>query len=567
MKRFQLIRLMFVIAANTLVFTACKDDAKDTLTVTPTKLYFAAQATAGQQVRVDTNIKDWSVVPSSESWLFINNKRDDGFTVSVAENTITAERTATITVKSGKAEGVISVTQEAGIGNITLTINPKSITFGANETATKNVTVTINAGSWNFSAPPDWLSLEKQGASLKVTPKSLNLGDKSRETAITITAGNATETFQVTQEVSDEPVIEFVRADAFYYGDYYEIGTADYVIVLMNDHCGLALECFSTLLPDGADCKLDVGEYTYNIETGDAQTFAGGLHLDDSGLEIEITGGKFTVALSKDVYTIKADLSGEDSKGKKYPSLRYEFSGKIFFDNLYAPFPEVEFTDIPESGTYKATGIPGWFEKGPESWSGKFGAFDDEYGQYYAFENFEKVECVYFCNFKEGTILIDGAENLGGNENYDAFFRALFIDDEDYVYYFDADFEYPVRYFKSTGILDFSTYFVDEEDGTRFTAMVGIVAIPKSGAKWKGECFSELYENLKFQLTPSAAPTQKIPKKSVLQNKRTMKHLKSRSSTDAANIIKVDKSKMTKIPKSQLKVLDNSFQPSVRTFK
>ena len=567
MKRFQLIRLMYVIAANTLVFTACKDDAKDTLTVTPTKLYFAAQVTAGQQVRVDSNIKDWSVVPSSESWLFINNKRDDGFTVSVAENTITAERTATITVKAGKAEGVISVTQEAGIGNITLTINPKSITFGANETATKNVTVTINAGSWNFSAPPDWLSLEKQGATLKVTPKNLNLSDKSRETTITITAGNATETIKITQEVSDEPVIKFVRADAFYYGDDYGIGTADYVIMLMNEHCGLALECFSTLLPDGADLKLDVGEYTYDNETGDAQTFAGGLYVDDSGLEIEITGGKFTVALSKDVYTIKAELSGKDAKGKKYPSLRYEFSGKIFFDDFNTPFPEVEFTDIPESGTYKAKGIPSWFEDGPETWTGKFKAFDDKDGQYYGFENFEETDWPHFCKFKDGGVFINGTKILGGNEKYNVYFRAALIDEDEKIYLFKKDWDYPVRYYIKTGILDFSTYFVDEEDGMRFTGVVGFFVEEIASGEIEG-LYTDLYANLKYQLSSPVAPASKITPKSVLQNKKNLSNFKFRPSTGTTNIIKLDKSKMTKIPKSQLKVLDaKSFQPSIRKIK
>jgi len=568
MKKFRLILLICVVAANTLVFTACKDDVKDKLTVTPTRLYFTASATEGQTVRVDSSNKGWSVDPSSENWISVNNKREDGFTVSVTVNTTTAARTGTVTVKAGKVEEVITVTQDAGVGNITLKINPASLTFGANEVATKNVTVTINAGSWNFSAPPDWLSLEKQGATLKVTPKNLNLGDKSRQADITITAGNASETLQITQEVSDESVIRFDRADAIYLGDIDEIGTAEYIIALMNDFCGVMFESFSTLLPDGDDFKLDEGTYTYDKETGDVKTFAGGVYFDNDGTEIEITGGSFTVALSKDVYTIKTDFEGEDKKGKKYPSLRYEFSGKIFFDNYYAPFPKLEFTDIPETGTYKAKGIPGWFGDGLGTWTGNFGAFEDEFGQYYAFENFEDVKCVYFCNFKDGGIFIDGAEPLGGNGDYDAFFRTVFIDDDDNVYYFDADFEYPVRYYKSTGILDFSTYFVDYENDKRLTAMVGIVAMPKSGAEWEGHCFSELYENLKYQLSAPVVSTSKITKKSILQNKRIMSHFKSRPSTGAANIIKVDKSKMTKIPKSQLKVLDSkSFQPSIRKFK
>jgi len=565
MNRFRLILLIFIVAANTLVFTACKDDVKDTLTVTPTKLYFAAFTTDGQQVRIDTNNKDWSVVPSSENWISVSNKREDGFTVSVSGNTTTAERTGTVTVKAGKAEEVITVTQDPG-GNYTLSIDPKSITFAANETQTKNVNITTNAGSWNITPSIEWLSLEKQGVTLKVTPKTLNLGSKSRQATINITAGNASATLQVTQEVSDAPIIKFDRADAYYYGDYYETSMASYDIVLMNNNSFVIFECFSTLLPDGADLKLDVGTYIYDTETGDAKTFLGGVYIDDQN-EIEITGGSFTLALLKDVYTLKADFSGEDEKGNKYPSLRFEFSGKIFFEDE-TPMPEVEFTDIPESGTYTAKGIPSWFldDPGPETWTGSFVAHDDENGQYYAFENFEDIDWFYFCNFKDGSIFINGTKPLGGDDKYDIYFRAGCIDEDDELWLYSPDTEIPVRYYSSTGILDFGFQFV-EEDGMRFTGVVGFFVVERATKKVV-DLFTDLYANLKYQLTPVVAPTSKITKKSVLQNKRTISRFKSKSPIGAVNIIKVDKSKMTKIPKSQLQVLDKkSFQRSIKKNK
>ena len=568
MNRFRLIHLIYAVAVNILILTACKDDVKDTLTVTPTKLYFAPHGAAGQPVRVDTNNKDWSVVPSTENWISVSNKREDGFTVTVGDNTTTAERTGTITIKAGKAEEVISVTQDPG-GNYTLSIDHKSITFAANETLTKNVSVTTNAGSWSYSKPADWLTVVKEGsATLKLTPKNLNLSDKSRQTTITITAGNAKETLEVTQEVSDAPIIKFDRADAYYYGDYYEIGTANFDLMLINDYSIVIIDCNSTLLPDAADIKIDEGTYTFDFENMRVKTFSDGLYVDMEEWWIEFTGGSFTISLSNDIYTIITDFTGEDKSGKKYSSLRYEFTGPIFFDNQFVPFPEVEFTDIAESGTFSAKGIPSWFldDPGPETWTGQFVSRDDEFGQYYVFKNFESIDWPFICNFKDGNIFIDGAEPLAEDDKYDIYFRAAFIDEDDDLWLYRSDAEIPVRYYSSTGILDFSFYFVDD-DGIRNTGVVGFFVVEKASGEVV-DLFTDLYANLKYQLTPSAAPASKIARKSVPQNKRTMSRFKSGSSTGAENIIKLDKSKMTKIPKAQLQGLDDkSFQPSIRKFK
>jgi hypothetical protein len=300
-------------------------------------------------------------------------------------------------------------------------------------------------------------------------------------------------------------------------------------------------------------------------ETGDALTFIGGVYVDDLTV-IEITGGSLTVALSDEgIYTIITDFAGEDESGKKFPDLRFEFTGALFFEDR--TMPEVEFTDIAASGDYSAKGIPSFYFDGPETWTGSYEAYDDEDGQYYAFENFEGEPWTYYCNFKDGGIFIDGATPVGEDSSgeFEAFFRAFLLDDE-YIYLMDADVDFPVRYFKTTGVLDFSAYFVDE-DGMRVTAWIGMVALPKSSVEWDGSCFSDLYENLKYQLTPPVAPTSKITGKSVLHNKNAPR-FKAGHSTVAANIIKVDKSKMTKIPKAQLKVMDvKSFHPSPKKNK
>jgi len=563
MKRFRLNLLMCVVAANALIYSACNDKKEpDQLSVSINRLDFTATDASGKTVNVETNVKIW--VPSSTSDWIIIEKQERSFTVKVTNNTLSAgSRTGMIVVKAGNAEPAeVIVVQET---QITLTLNPSSISFAENEITTKSVVITPTSANWSFSCPADWLILSKAGATLNATVNELNFGNAARTATVTVTAGSAAPvSLQVTQAVSKTSVIIFDRADVSYYGDAFELGVGMYFIYLSNasrPDFGVAIATFSTLQPDGEDPKLDVGTYTFDEENGDARTFFyghyGNLLVDDNS-QIIFTGGEFTVAFDKGVYTITTNFTGEDNS-KKYDNLQYKFTGNIFFEDL-TPIPELVFKDIPTSGNYSAKGIPSWFDSsGPETWTGKFGAFDDEYGQYLAFNTFEDVDLDYFCKFEDGGIFIDGAENLGGNNSYDAFFRAFFVDDE-YIYLFDEDDDYPVRYFKTTGVLDFSTYLIDD-DGTRITAWVGIVALPKSGARWEGTCFSDLYENLKYQLTVTSSSAKKLGNKTFPKNKGIpLMQTKSLKTTNKT-VIHVDKSKLEKIHKSQFKILDvNTFQ-------
>ena len=577
MKRFRLSILVFTIAVNAMMITTCKEKEKDYLSVTPTRLYFSGRATEGQNVRVDTNVKEYTVTIPCD-WIDVKEANDGGFTVFVTSyNNSSVERSETISVKGGKAEAVITVIQDPA-SNIILSIEPSTVTFVAGELATKDVVVTTNE-NWTFQSPPEWLKIERDGATLKVTPANLNFTDNALVAAIAITAGDVTETLTVTQAISETPEITgepvtFARANILYWGDIdaIGIGTANYDIILENQPDGYPyvwIESFSTQQSGGEDLKLDAGTYIFDNKSGSAKTFAGGIY-EDGWNEVEIIGGTLTVSFSEGNYTIHADFEGKDQKGKQYSGLRYDFTGTLFFVNC-SEYPEVEFTDIT-SGDYSAKGkISGLFidDPGPETWTGSFEAGENQHEKFYEFLNFSDLtfnfDFVHYCIYEDGFIYIDGAYPLAGNEEYELFLRALWqYEDEEGIYVLGEAYKHPVRYFKDTGILDFSDYFF-LQDGTRVTVYVAIVAIPKSGDMSKVEWFSDFYENLKYQLPVSAvSPTRKTGK-TIHKNKHNMTGFQSRYSATARSMpVMSGKSGMTKISKEQLKKMDTrSFQSAL----
>jgi len=105
---------MYVVAASVLMFTACKDDPKDTLSVTPTVLEYDSNGIPldVSEVTVTTNVKKWSATPNA-NW--ITTYDDHGmFAVSVDKwNNFNDGREGTITVRAGKAEETVTIKQSA----------------------------------------------------------------------------------------------------------------------------------------------------------------------------------------------------------------------------------------------------------------------------------------------------------------------------------------------------------------------------------------------------------------------------------------------------------------------
>lgn len=122
-------------------------------------LYAAAAKTtvaaAGETVAfsVICNIDGWTASSSDDANFAISNETVNGFDVVVAENTATAERSATINISAGEKSKTITLTQRASTGGVKAE-KTATITFG-----TPNVTInstSVNAvdncdNSWNIS--------------------------------------------------------------------------------------------------------------------------------------------------------------------------------------------------------------------------------------------------------------------------------------------------------------------------------------------------------------------------------------------------------------------------------
>ena len=138
----------------------------NTLLVTPFSISFPAHATAPKAVTVTTNAADWSAI-TDVSWLSIE-RRGTTLELTSSTNTNALERSATVTIKAGTAHEFTVMVIQAGTN--TLSVTPHSISFTANETTAKTVMVTGNIENWYAVTSATWLTLEKIGNTLKLTP-------------------------------------------------------------------------------------------------------------------------------------------------------------------------------------------------------------------------------------------------------------------------------------------------------------------------------------------------------------------------------------------------------------
>lgn len=127
--------------------TTIVDPNRPILTVTPGK-YDTKIPAAGQTLTftVMTNQAEWTVT-SSDATNFAVAKADDGFTVTVSENTDAAERTDTITVTAGKLKKTIALTQSGvmSVKKYTLTINENNFNSKSYSANNKDHTTTAVA--------------------------------------------------------------------------------------------------------------------------------------------------------------------------------------------------------------------------------------------------------------------------------------------------------------------------------------------------------------------------------------------------------------------------------------
>ena len=168
-------------------------EGRNTLTVSPSELIFAANETSNyQSVDITTNASSWNY-SSPASWLTISKSGNRLSIRPATQNESEISREANIVVTAGTAtERFIKVTQN-GQSKHTLTVSVTSLAFGATETINKSVTVTTNAPSWDATSSVSWLTISKSGNMLVIRPTTQNTTAANRSSTIRVTAGTALE--------------------------------------------------------------------------------------------------------------------------------------------------------------------------------------------------------------------------------------------------------------------------------------------------------------------------------------------------------------------------------------
>jgi len=178
----------FAVICSVLVLTVCNScEPKKTLSVNPTELTFTANATDQQSVVIDTDAPGWDYVPS-DPWI-VGEQSSVILKVTTQQNSSNSARTGAIKITAGNAKPVNIIVQQDAKSS--LSAEPASLTFEAEDSAEKKVSITTSAqGGWNFTTPPSWLTCSKDNNQL-VFKVEKNTSSSQRNTTINIVARSA----------------------------------------------------------------------------------------------------------------------------------------------------------------------------------------------------------------------------------------------------------------------------------------------------------------------------------------------------------------------------------------
>ena len=211
-----------------LIFTGCikipHEEIQITLSVSESSLNFASSSES-KTLSINSNDR-WTVGNDASSWLTVSSSSGTNngmITVTATANTITASRTATITVNSsvqGVSSQTISVTQ-MGVAPV-LTVSETSLEFLASGEQ-KTFTVASNI-SWTVSSSAaTWLTVSPESGSnngMVTVTASSNSSSSQRTATITVSGGGIVRTNSVMQAgtVFTEPEMIFVQGGTFTMG-------------------------------------------------------------------------------------------------------------------------------------------------------------------------------------------------------------------------------------------------------------------------------------------------------------------------------------------------------------
>ena len=156
------------------------------LEVSPSQLTFGAEDMASQEITVTAVGVEWEyVLPSTADWITVEDGTTGKLLVTVAANPAAEARTASVTVRPTDNDDVkaknVTVKQEGNPAPVvySLTVEPASLTFGAEDAAPQEVTVTTEGEglTWSTSTEADWLTVTEKagGFTVSASPKAVRV--------------------------------------------------------------------------------------------------------------------------------------------------------------------------------------------------------------------------------------------------------------------------------------------------------------------------------------------------------------------------------------------------------
>ena len=156
-----------------------------------------------------------------------------------------------------------------------LNVIPEDIAFDANDDEEIFVDVITNVKTWSATPSDGWIKVNQVADGFYVSVEPHTDVNRARTGRITVKAGGAeVVTVIVTQHnaTPNEAVTTYNACIGEYWGDFFDIGTADFSLDMYNtsdNGIGLWIEGFCTLPSSFENFKLDAGVYSV-AETGDA---------------------------------------------------------------------------------------------------------------------------------------------------------------------------------------------------------------------------------------------------------------------------------------------------------
>ena len=363
------------ILAAALVAVACSPENEGvqeaSLEVSPSQLTFGAEDTAPQEITVTAVGVEWEyVLPSTADWITVEDGTAGKLLVTVAANPAAEARTASVTVRPTDNDDVkaknVTVKQEGNANPVvySLTVEPASLTFGAEGAAPQEVTVTTEGEglTWSTSTEADWLTVTEKAGGFTVS--AADNPDTSERTAdITVTPSESSASPKAVRVVQEGKVLPPSLTLSYDGGALPEEGfTLSY-----NDHNPIYID-------------IEAVNVEWNISVEDEGDSAGWLNAvkTDKGAVIQVLDGNENNSSEARRCTVRITADTEGIGPFEIPVTQ---EGKPEFDSTLAE--DVDFGTLTEArvllyATKEGTDYAAW----DLSFWGEGVEFDPAYGRW-----------------------------------------------------------------------------------------------------------------------------------------------------------------------------------------